>query len=145
MDSIITPIALIVAGILAASAFIISKAPNAKQLLDKLAPIQGFLGVGLLVWGIIDVIRLLPDVDKLNKLAETYVLFVIAVYAGIVSEVLLGFLLGMPLIAKWIPGESPVEQRAMEMQKKVGAYQTLLGFVGIGAAVILLYYYFKFH
>ena len=145
MDSLITPIALIVAGILAASAFIISKAPNAKQLIDKIAPIQGFLGVGLLVVGIIDLIRLIPKIDEVNRAAETYMIWVLGIYAGVASAVLLGFFLGMPLIAKWIPGESPVEQRAMEMQKKVGAYQTLLGFVGIGAAVVLLYYYFKFH
>lgn len=143
MDSIITPIALIVAGVIAASAFIISKAPNAKQLIDKLAPIQGVLGIGLLVWGIIDLLRLLPNIDALNKSAETQMILVIAVYAALASELLLGFFLGMPLIAKLIPGDSPIEQRAVEMQKKIGAYQTLLGFVGIGAAIVLLYYRFK--
>lgn len=145
MDNLYTPIALIVAGLIAASAFIISKAPNAKQTLDKLAPIQGFLGVGLLVVGVIEVIRLIPKIDDVNRAAENYMIWVLGVYAGVVSAVLLGFFLGMPLIAKWIPGESPIEQRAMEMQKKIGPYQTLLGFIGIGAAIILLRYYFKFH
>lgn len=145
MDNVYLPIALIIAGILAASAFIISKAPNAKQAIDKIAPIQGFLGVGLLIVGVIDLIRLIPKIDEVNKMAEHFVLYAIAVYVGVASAVLLGFFLGMPLIAKWIPGESPIEQRAMEMQKKIGPYQTLLGFVGIGAAIVLLRYYFKFH
>ncbi len=145
MDNVYLPIALIIAGILAASSFIISKAPNAKQLIDKIAPIQGFLGVGLLVVGIIDLIRLIPKIDEVNRAAETYMIWVLGIYAGVASAVLLGFFLGMPLIAKWIPGESPIEQRAMEMQKKIGPYQTILGFVGIAAAIILLRYYFKFH
>ena len=67
----------------------------------------------------------------------------ICIYAAVVAEILLGFLLGFPLIAKWIPGESAAEQRAAEMQKKIVPYQTLLGFIGMGLAVVLLYYYFK--
>jgi hypothetical protein len=145
MDSVITPIALIVAGVLAASGFIISKSPNAKQLIDKLVPFQGFLGVGLLVWGVIDVIRILPHIDEINAIGSHYTFYPIAVWVGLASEILLGFLLGMPLIAKFIPGESAAEQRAMDMQKKIVPYQTLLGFVGIGVAIVLLYYYFKFH
>jgi hypothetical protein len=30
------------------------------------------------------------------------------------------------------------------MQQKLGRYQTAIGFVGMGVAVLLLYYYFKF-
>jgi hypothetical protein len=142
---LIRPIALIVAGILAASGFIISRKPDAKQLIDKIVPFQGFLGVGLLVWGIIDTIRVITHLKEIGDMASTYPLFTISVYAGVASEVLLGFLLGMPLIATWIPGESAAEQRAMDMQKKVVPYQTILGFIGIVAAVFLLYYYFKFN
>ena len=142
---LIRPIALIVAGILAASGFIISRKPDAKQLIDKIVPFQGFLGVGLLVWGIIDTIRVITHLKEIGDMASNYPLFTISVYAGVASEVLLGFLLGMPLIATWIPGESAAEQRAMDMQKKVVPYQTILGFIGIVAAVFLLYYYFKFN
>lgn len=45
----------------------------------------------------------------------------------------------MPLVAKWIPGETPAEQKAMEMQKKLLPFQTLLGVVGIVAAVLMAY------
>ena len=108
-------------------------------------PFQGFIGVALLVWGVIDTIRVLTHLKEIGDMASSYPLFTISVYAGVASEVLLGFLLGMPLIATWIPGESAAEQRAMEMQKKVVPYQTLLGLIGIVVAVFLLYYYFKFH
>ena len=142
---LLRPIALIVAGILAASGFIISRKPDAKQLIDKIVPFQGFIGVALLVWGIIDTIRVISHLKEIGDIATTFPLYSISVYAGVASEVLLGFLLGMPAIASWIPGESAAEQRAMEMQKKVVPFQTIIGFVGIVAAVLLLYYYFKFH
>jgi hypothetical protein len=145
MDSVISPIALIIAGILAASGFIISKKPDAKALIDKLVPFQGFLGVILLIWGVVDVIRVLPHVDEINAAGKAHALYPIAVWIALACEVLLGFLLGMPLIAKFIPGESAAEQRAMDMQKKIVPYQTMLGFAGIGVAIVLLYYYFKFH
>ena len=50
----IGPLALIVASLVALSSFIIAKKPESKQLFDKLAPYQGFLGVGLLAWGLYD-------------------------------------------------------------------------------------------
>lgn len=142
---LLRPIALIVAGILAASGFIIARKPDAKQLIDKLVPFQGFIGVALLAWGVIDLLRVLGHLKEIGLIADHYPLYSISVYAGVAAEVLLGFLLGMPLIAKWIPGESAAEQRAMEMQRKVVPYQTILGFIGIAAAVLLLYYYFKFN
>ncbi len=140
---LLRPIALIVAGILAASGFIIARKPDAKQLIDKLVPFQGFIGVALLAWGVIDTIRVITHLKEIGDLGQLYPIYSITVYAAVACEVLLGFLLGIPLIAKWIPGESAAEQRAMDVQKKIVPYQTLLGFIGIGAAVILLYYYFK--
>jgi hypothetical protein len=136
----IRPLALIIAGILAASGFIISKQPKAKELIDKIVPYQGFIGVGLLVWGVIDVIRLVPHLDVISKLPA---FFAISIYAAVACEILLGFLLGMPVIAQWIPGESPAEQKAMEMQQKVLPYQVLIGGAGIVVAVLLIYYQAK--
>ena len=136
------PLALIVAGIIAASSLIISNLPQAKELIDKVAPVQGFLGIGLLVIG---VIRILWFVDKQAFITGHGfpTLWMLAIVAGIACAVLLGFLLGMPLIAKWIPGDSPAEQKAMEMQKKIIPYQTLLGGVAIVAAILLIYYNLK--
>lgn len=145
MDSVLSPILLIVAGLLAASAFIISKAPDAKRLIDKVVPIQGFIGVALLVWGVIDIIRTLPHMDDINAIGKVYTFYPIAIWLGLACEIVLGFLLGMPLIAKWIPGESAAEQRAVDVQKKIVPYQTIIGFVAIGTAIVLLYYYFKFN
>lgn len=142
---VVTAIALIVAGILAASAFIVAQAPDAKRLIDKLVPVQGVLGVGLLVVGVVRLIQLIPKLDDLSAIGKVHAFYPIAVWIGIACAILLGILLGIPLIAKMMPGESAVEQKAVELQKKIVPYQTLLGLVSVGIAVVLLYYYFKLH
>ena len=40
---------MILGGALGAAGFIVSKKPNAKELIDKLTPFGGFIGIGLLV------------------------------------------------------------------------------------------------
>lgn len=133
-DLFLTIAALTVAGILAISSLILAKKPEAKQLIDKLVPYQGFVGVGLLAWGVINLIRFLSHFS----LMMYWKTFGIIVLAAILSEVLLGFLFGMPLIAKWIPGESPAEVKALEMQKKVGGFSVLIGIVGLCSVLGLL-------
>jgi hypothetical protein len=136
------PIGLILAGIIALSALIISKLPQAKELIDKLAGVQGFIGVGLLVIGLIEAIKVVSNLDKINNAPKTLV--ILTIYGGVVCAVLLGFLLGMPLIAKWIPGDSPAEQKALDMQKKIMPYQTLIAVLGLVSAVLWMYYGSKY-
>jgi hypothetical protein len=54
---------------------------------------------------------------------------------------LLGALFGMPQIAKWIPGESSAEQKAVELSKKVAPYQVLLGVISLVSSLIVLLYW----
>jgi hypothetical protein len=129
----ITIILLLVASVLAVSALIISKKPSAKEMIDKLVPYQGFIGVALLAWGIIDLLTL-----HVFDLMSIWAMGGAIVFVAILSEILLGFLFGMPLIAKWIPGDTPAEQKALEMQKKVAGFSVLLGIVGALAAIGLL-------
>lgn len=134
---ILTALLLIVCGVLAAASWIVSKKPNAKQSLDKLVPFQGFLGVGLLAIGVIDLIRWL---DVIKHSFKGGVLFGLTFWGSVLTSIVLGFLLGMPQIAKWIPGDSPAEQKAVDMQRKLGAYSTIVGFLGIVFGVLLLLY-----
>lgn len=134
------PLGLIVAGIIALSALIIAKLPQAKEYIDKLAAVQGFIGVALLILGVIGFIKIVGEIGDINKLS---VGFLLALYGGIASAILLGFLLGMPLIAKWIPGDSPAEQKALEMQQKILPYQTILGAAALVTAVLWIFYNMK--
>ena len=132
----VSPLVIIIASILAAAGFIIAKSPNAKSLIDKVTPFQGIIGVVVLVWGLRDVIFTLGHLTSLGKISDHWVFTVLDWYAVVLVELGLGFLLGMPQIAKWIPGESAAEVKAMEMQKKLAVYQTILGLVGLVVAVL---------
>lgn len=134
---------LIVASVLAVSGFIISKKPQAKDLIDKIVPFQGIIGVALLALGLIFAIGWFGKMERISKVGEEWTLFPFAFYLGTAAAILLGFLFGMPLIAKWIPGETPAEQKAMEMQKKIAGFSTIVGALGLLFGLLMLYYRFK--
>jgi hypothetical protein len=131
-------ILLILGGILAASAFIVAKKPNAKQTIDKLVPFQAFIGVGLLVMSILTWL----DIGIINifRLLKYWPLGGIAAIGGVFSGILLGALFGMPQIAKWIPGESSAETKALELSKKVAPIQMIVGVIALvsGALILLI-------
>ena len=137
---LITPILLILGSILAISGLIIAKKPDAKALIDKLSPYQAIIGVAMLATGIWWVLRwggYLVDVFKFNAILAA------AIWGVIGTSILLGALFGMPQIAKWIPGDSPAEQKAMELSQKVAPFQVLLGLIGLASA--LAYLLFRFN
>jgi hypothetical protein len=134
---LINVLLLILAGILAISGLIIAKKPDARELIDKLVPFQALIGIVLLALGLLNLIRALPH------LATLFTTFVgIVAFAVIATSILLGFMFGMPQIAKWIPGESAAEQKGRELTQKLAPYQVIIGFVGIGSAVLWLLYRF---
>lgn len=146
------PLLVIVAALVALSGLIISKKPDLKATFDKLAPYQGFLGVGLLAWGVWDLIHYVltsvPIIDKsrfgllLSGVGPEHFgadkVAAISLIGYIISEILLGFMLGFGLIATWIPGESGAEKGAVKVQKKLLALAVPIGFVGLGCALLWL-------
>jgi len=137
---LIAAILLILGGILAISNLIVAKKPEAKQMIDKLLPYQAGIGVALLVFGLLNLLRYLSSMFTIIKLMP---LLGIAALAMFVSAILLGFMFGMPQIAKWMPGNANAEQKGMELSKKLAPYQVILGLIGIGSSLIFLLY--RFH
>lgn len=130
-------ILLFMAGILAISGLIVAKKPDAQQIIDKLVPFQALIGVGLMAVGIILLIQVGP-IDTFK--AAGMGLQGMAVFGVVVVGIVLGFLFGMPQVAKWLPGQSSAEAKAMELAQKLAAFQVLIGLVGLAAAVIALLY-----
>lgn len=128
---------LIVGGLLGAGGLIIAKKPAAKTALNKVVPYQAGIGVGLLVLGLFVLVRWFGQMLDFFKAAP---LFGVALYGSCFIAMALGFFFGMPLIAKWIPGNSPAEKRAEKMAKKLSPFQTILGIAGIVCGVLLLLY-----
>ncbi len=125
----------IAGGILAASALIIARKPNAKQLIDKLTPYQGWIGIVMFVWGIKELFGSLTNMG-LIKVAP--VLWVFWLATG-VADLLVGFLLGFGLITKYALGRSPqAEARGQALRLKLAAYQGVLGLFAIAMGVLYL-------
>lgn len=136
---LIMPLLLIVGGILAISNLIVSKKPSAKELIDKIVPYQAGIGIALLVFGVYNLLRSLSSIFTVIKMVP---LLGISVLAMIICSVLLGFMFGMPQIAKWMPGNAKAEQKGMELSAKLAPFQLIIGLVGIGSTLIFLLYRF---
>jgi hypothetical protein len=118
----------IAGGILAASALIIAKKPNAKDLIDKLTPYQGWIGIVMFfwgVWGILDCVRFM-------SLLSARPLFWLFWLASGAADLVVGFLLGFGLITKYALGKSPSAQaRGQQIRARLAAYQGVLGLFAI--------------
>jgi hypothetical protein len=131
-------IALLAGGILAASGLIVARKPNAREMIDKLVPYQAMIGVALLGLGVVNLLWWVSQ--GLFRMFAYSSLFGITIFAMTVTSILLGFLFGMPQIAKWMPGHAAAEQKAMELAKKVAPFQGMLGIIGLAAALLALLY-----
>jgi hypothetical protein len=114
----------IAAGILAASGFIVAKNPNAQQLIDKLTPYKGFIGIGALGSGVWNII------NGLSWMFSS--LMGMILFASFCVFVLVGFLLGFGMIAKYAGGAA---EKGAAMQKKLIMFEVPIGFLSIGAGV----------
>ena len=135
MEWITYVIAPILGGIIALSGLIVKKRPEAQELLNKILPYKALIGVGLLVVGILNAIDWLPHIGALFKS-----LLGLTILLTITAELLLGFMLGMPQIAKWIPGDSAPEVKAAELSKKLVPFEVPIGFLGVAAGFMWIFF-----
>ena len=128
---IITVVVLLAAGLLGAANLIVAKKPNAKELIDKLTPYQGWIGVVLVVWGVIDAIRV---VRFLGAMSSGWM--VIAILTAL-TELGLGFLLGYGLISKYVLSKSPQAlEKGQLLRAKLAVYQGPLGLTAIVLSIL---------
>jgi hypothetical protein len=132
---------LVVLGILGAPSLIIAKKPNAKELIDKIAPYQGWIGAVSAVWGLIGIIRCLFNIRLLGLAPLSWLIWLVA------SVVLaaLGLLLGVGVFKSFI--KNPTAQAKMDQTiTKLAPYQGKLGVaaIGLGLLAILLHLFLRF-
>ena len=138
----IEPILLILAGILAASALIIAKKPSAKDLIAKIAPYQAFMGATLFGFGIYNFF-IWVGIGNMVRLLTAAPLFGIVAWVSLGCSMILGFVFGLPLLAKWSGGSGgQAAARAENFAKKVAPFQTLLGVLAIVSGFLLSLYQF---
>jgi hypothetical protein len=127
---ILIPILLIIGGVLAASSLIVQKQPNARELIGKLVPFQGIIGIALLVWGLFALIFwVLPSLGWIMRWSFVSGLVMLL---SVLVTIALGFLLGYGLIAQHLLSKNADAARSGQAaHAKLVGYQVPLGIIGI--------------
>ena len=127
---LITGIWLTLLGVLGASRLIIARQPDAKRLIGKLAPYQGWIGVVSAVWGAWWIVAALLD---LRLLSFAPLAWIVWVATGAVM-LLLGFVLGVGIMKSFLD-DKKTNARADELLARVAPYQSRLGLVAIALGI----------
>lgn len=121
-------ISLVLLSIIAVPSLILSKKPNAKELLEKIEPYQGWIGIVFCFWGIWGVITAILNLGWLTIAPIWWATFLVG---NIVSAVL-GFMLGSGLINKLVlSNNEAAKMKANELRAKIAPKQGKLGIIGI--------------
>jgi hypothetical protein len=123
-------ILLIILGLLAIPSLILSKKPNAKELLDKITPYQNWIGFIFAFWGIWGIIR---SAYTIGWLTNWPIYWITALLVSVV-EASLGFILGHGSISKYALSKNP--QTAEKREKLLAKLTPLQGKLGIVAIIL---------
>ena len=129
-------ISLILLSIIAVPSLILSTKPNANELLAKVEPYQGWLGILFCFWGIWGIVNAILNLEWLGVSPIWWVTFLL----GNLVSATLGFMLGSGLINKFFLSRNETAViKAEEIRKKLAPKQGKLGIVGliVGAWMIV--------
>ena len=122
-------------GLLGAYPALVKAQPNAKEILDKLTPIQGIVGLIGLVWGIWWLIRAVLNINVLGSAP----LFWLTGLASALVLVLLGFLMSYGLLQQSGALGGSAGKTGEQLRSKVVGYQVPLGIAALALAVWYLF------
>ncbi|MDO6490411.1 MAG: hypothetical protein ABJD66_03655 [Cellulophaga sp.] len=121
-------ISLILLSILAVPSLLLSKKPNAKELLAKIEPYQGWIGMVFCFWGIWGIVSAILTIGWLS----TWPILWITYLVGNIVTAALGFMLGFGLINKYVLSKNEAaKEKAEELRAKIAPKQGKLGLVGL--------------
>jgi hypothetical protein len=114
-------------GILAASNLIIAKKPDAAQLIGRLAPYQGWIGVVSAVWGVFGILGCVSHIGWLS----TAPIFWLSWLADSALLTCLGLLLGIGVFKSFIKN-AKANEKLDQIITRLAPFQGKLGLVAIG-------------
>lgn len=117
---------MIVLGILGAANLIIARKPDAKELIGKIAPYQGWIGAIAALWGIWIIIWSVLGIGLLATMPVTWISY-LAIGAVLA---ILGLLLGIGIIKSFVKQPQAVEKMDAVVAK-FSPYQGTLGLISI--------------
>ena len=124
---------LIILGALCIPALIAEKSPKAKELLDKIVPFQGIVGVVAFVWGVVALIQCVIGLGLFAFGLRGIILW-ITMLASAALLLCTGAILGWALIQKHLleKASDSVKAKAEESFAKIAALQPK---IGLGAII----------
>lgn len=135
-------ITLILLSIIAVPSLILAKKPDAKELLEKVEPYQGWIGLAFCFWGVWGVITAVLNIGWLS----VWPVWWITLLAGNLIEAILGFMLGFGLINKlFLSKNEAAKAKANQLREKLAPKQGKLGIIGIAVGVWMIIASFVFH
>ena len=121
---------LAVLGVLGASSLIIARKPDAKELIGKLAPYQGWIGAVSAIWGVWGIISSILSLGWLTKWPIYWATFL----GDSALQLTLGLLLGVGVIKTFV--KDPSANAKMDQTiAKLAPWQGTLGLAAIGLGV----------
>jgi hypothetical protein len=128
---------LIVLGILGAANLIIAKVPSAKDLIGKLAPYQGWMGVASVFYGVWEVVQSITNMGLMAVKPPLGLIFWIIFLANAVLQIALGILFGVGVAKTFVKDPRAVENMD-KLVMKLAPFQGILGIaaIGVGGAFI---------
>lgn len=127
-------------GILAVPSLILAKRPDAKEMLGKLAPYQGWMGAVSALWGVWGIISSVLNLGWLSVAPIYWVTFL----ADSVLLFALGLILGIGTLKTFI--KDPTAQAKMDQTlAKLAPHQGRLGLAGVGLGIWMIVASFLFH
>lgn len=128
----LSAIIAIIGGLIAASSLIITHKPNAQELLDKVIPYQGWIGVLLTFWGVWGLIGALTNLGSIS------VYWFVSLGVALV-EFVVGFLLAYGLISKYLLEKNETtKEKGEELRAKLVQYQVPAGVLLVVLGVLSL-------
>lgn len=129
----------IAGGTLAASGFIIGKKPNAKELIDKLVPYTGWIGILLFVWGVWETIGAITGIGLLSSFPMRWIFWLCVALA----DLGVGFLLGFSLISKYaLSKNAQAMAKGQQLREKLVKIQAPLGLFAIVMGTLYIVWLF---
>lgn len=124
---------LAVLGVLGASSLIIAKKPNARDLIAKISPYQGWIGAVSAIWGVWGIISSVLHIAWLGH----YPIYWASYLGDAALSFMLGLLLGVGVLKTFI--KDPTANQKMDQTiAKLAPWQGTLGLAAIGLGVWLV-------
>ena len=131
--SIVTAIILIILGLLAASSLIGSWSEDAGDIIEKLRPVQGAVGILGAVAGLVILVQVLLAASE--KGSTKGIMHLIPTIGGPVLLTAVGFLMGYSMITSLLASSREAQERADEIYESLVIYQVPLGLAAIALGV----------